>query len=307
MTRLISPYDRESALADRFPPAALLGSLAVHLFIGWLFLFFLPAWHASREPRADDIITVQLLGSLMPAAPAAPADLPVNPDRKGPDIVETPPSPPEPTTPSPKPEPQTVAAPEELIPLGPKAPEKAPELKKNSAEPPKVQAPKVEKPKPKPNIDAEINRRLRNLERKVEAENLDADIEARMMNLAKAQGQGQGEGSRSGGASQGQLIDPEKMRYYERIKDIISSNWVPPAGASATELLTVFQIRIEPDGRISTSHPLQSSGDAEFDLSVERAIRKSSPFPPLPAVFGGQADNPALRFSDRELRSIAVP
>ncbi|MDL2226279.1 TonB family protein [Deltaproteobacteria bacterium OttesenSCG-928-M10] len=314
MSHIISPYDRENGRLEKILSLAVFGSIAVHVLICWAFLFLLPSLHSERQSRNDEIIMVQLLGSLVPPAPAAPANLPVNPDSKLPDIIEAPKGDPQPTpqpqfTPSP---PDPVAAPTDVIPLGPKAPEKPPEIKKTQAPPPKPQAPKVEPEKPKKppvnkNLDADIEKRMQQLERKVEADTLDDDIEARMMNLAKAQGAGHGEGSQSGGATQGQRIHPEKMRYYEHIKDIVSMNWIPPAGAISGNIKTVFQIRIEPNGHVSASKVLQSSGNVEYDQSVERAVKKSSPFPPLPAIFEGVADEPALVFDSEKLRGSAAP
>lgn len=314
MNYIISPYDRENGRLEKILRLAVFGSIAVHLLICWVFLFFLPSLHSERRSKNDEIIMVQLVGSMVPPAPAAPASLPVNPDSKLPDIIEAPKSDPQPT---PQPQfkpapPDPVAAPTDVIPLGPKAPDKPPEIKKTPAPPPKPQVPKVEAEQPKKppvnkNLDADINKRIKDLERKVEADTLDDDINARVMNLAKAQGTGHGEGSQSGGATQGQRIHPEKRRYYEHIKDIVSMNWIPPAGAISGSIKTIFQIRIEPSGQVSASKVRESSGNAEYDQSVERAVKKSSPFPPLPPIFEGVADEPALVFESDKLRGSAMP
>ena len=310
MSNFINPYDRESGRMEKILGITILGSIAVHVLICWVFLFFLPSLHSGRLPRVDNVIVVELIGSLAPPAPAAPSKLPVNPDRKGPDIVEAPKSE---SLPTPQPQftpsqPEAVAAPTDVIPLGPKAPEKPPEIKKTQAPPPKPQVPKVEPKKPpaKPpvnrNLDADIDKRLAALERKVAAENIDDEIDSRMMNLAATQGAGRGEGSESGGATQGARIHPEKQRYYNHIRDIVSSNWVPPSGTSSATTADL-QIKIEPNGTISDIRVRQASGNQDFDLSVERAIKKSSPFPPLPPIFEGMADSPTMRFNDKDLRS----
>lgn len=302
-----APYSLEKILG-----VALFASLGLHILASWLFLYVIPAYHASRDDMDENIITVQLMGSIAPPAPAAPANLKVNPDLKGPDVVEAPntPSPPVETPPN-EPEPLvSVSDPADVIPIAEKKPETPPVIKKTETPPPKVTPPAKKKeapPRPvkprQPSLDSQINQRLKELERKTAADNTDELINQKMMNLAASRGQGQGEGSdQYGGATSGERLDPEKARYYSHIRDIVSKNWVAPASALSSNLSAVYQIRIEPDGRVSASRLRTSSGNSDYDLSVERAVKQSSPFPPLPAVFGGQADNPALRFGLSDMR-----
>ncbi len=300
-----APYSLEKILA-----LALFASLGLHILASWIFFFVIPAYQASRADSDDNIITVQLMGAIAPPAPAAPA-LPVDPNLKGPDVVEVPAAPPPPAEKPLVEEPLvSVPDPADVIPLAEK-PDKPQEIKKIDEKPPDVKpvARKEEvkpKPKPKPSLDAQINQRLRNLEqkRKTAAENPDDLINQRMMNLAAARGQGQGEGSDMyGGATTGERLDPEKARYYSHIRDIVSKNWVAPSSALSSSLTAIYQIKIEPDGRVSASRLRTSSGNSDYDLSVERAVRQSSPFPPLPAVFGGKPDNPALRFGLSDMRA----
>ncbi|MDR2934758.1 MAG: TonB C-terminal domain-containing protein [Candidatus Adiutrix sp.] len=283
--------------------AAFLLSAGLHVLLGGFLVFFVPRWEA-RKPDFKEVITVQLMGSLSPPAPAAPP-APVVPDLKGPDVVEAPRSDPALNQPPP-PEPAALTAPAEVIPLGPKAPEK-PVLKKTPAAPPKVTPPKVAadpppKPKAPPNRDAEINRRLDALKRKAEADRREAAIESRLVDLRKRQGLGQGESSEdSGGASGSQRLHPEKEAYYRQVKDIVSFNWRPPVAGLAASLKAVFTIKIETSGQVSALRLDQSSGNPDYDLSVERAIRQSV-LPPLPSVFEGRADTPGLIFSLDEMR-----
>ncbi|UQZ89193.1 hypothetical protein C4J81_08270 [Deltaproteobacteria bacterium Smac51] len=99
----------------------------------------------------------------------------------------------------------------------------------------------------------------------------------------------------------GMRLEPEMVRYYTDIRDKISRNWRAPASAPPSGLSVTYQLTIEPDGTVSTSHIRQSSGNIEYDKTVEIAIEQSSPFPPLPAVFGGKADHPALRFRSGDM------
>ena len=287
----------ESTLAS-----ALLLSAGLHVLLVGFLVFFVP--RAADSRKTDEVITVQLLGSLSPPAPAAPP-APVDPDLKGPDVVEAPRSDPALSQPAP-PKPAPLAAPAEVIPLGPKAVEK-PALQKTPAAPPKVTPPKVAadpppKPKTPPNNDAEINRRMEALRRKTEADQLDAAIDSRLFDLQKRQGLGQGESSEAGGgASGGQRVHPEKEAYYRQVKDIVKYNWLPPVGAMAIGLQAIFVIKIEPDGRISAMRLDRSSGNPDYDLSVERAIGRSV-LPPLPPIFEGRADTPGLRFGLDEMQ-----
>lgn len=304
MAHIISPYDRQSSYLESRLGFAVLMSIGFHVVVAWLLLFVFPLLIPDRQPKVDEFITVELLGSLAPPAPAAPKAK-VNPDLKGPDVVEAPKAPaPTPQPPAPK-VPEQVTAPQDVIPLGPKAPEKPPEIKKTPAAPPKPVPPKVEedkpKPKPKANLDDSIEKKMKELERKVEAEDEDALIEAKMMNIVQRRGQGTGEGSESGGATSGQRIDPRMAEYYGHVRDIIMSNWTLPPGA-AMNLRAVYTIVIQPDGRISSFSLKNTSSNEDFDLSAERAIGKSNPLPVLPPVFNGQAQHVGLNFDPKDAR-----
>lgn len=305
MSNSISPYDRENGYSETGLALAVVLSIAFHLLVAWVFIFIFPTLLTNRE-RPEQYIIVDL-GMGAPAAPAAPADLPVDPNQKGPDVVEAPKSPP--ATPQPQftPAPEAVTAPADVIPLGPKtkAPDKPPEIKK-APPPPKITPPKVEKekPKPKPNPDAEIEKRMAELKRKREADALDEAIAARMMNLDATRGRGDGDSSEMSGSSGNQRLHPEEARYYAHIKDIISENWVPPVESYSTNIRSVNRITIEPSGRIANTRVMESSGNQSYDISVQRAIDKSNPLPPLPPIFGGKSITPGLIFDSDELRRI---
>jgi len=306
MSHFFSPYDRDSNFLETGLGLAVLLSVGLHIVLAWMFLVVFPTLMTSKRDRIEDVVVVQLLGSMVPAAPAAPADLPVNPDLKGPDVVEMPK-----TESAPVPQPQftpappEVTAPADVIPLGPKAPDKPPEIKKTKAAPPKVTAPKVEPPKPPKtavNNDAAINARLKALERKVEADKDQEYLDSRFADLNKKYGQGTGEGSESGGVTGGQRIDPRKASYYAHIKDLISENWRPPNGSVERNLIADYQLTIQPDGWITAGRFHKSSGNADFDETVTRAINMSLPFPPLPEVFEGRAETLRVGFDPKEQR-----
>ncbi len=278
-------------------------SVILHVFIGWLFLLVLPDLLEARRQSREDFITVQLLGDLAPPAPAAPADIPVNPEAKGPDVVEAPRSAGERAPQITPPAPDTLAAPADVVPLGPKALEKPPVIKKKATPPPKVTPPKVEKPKPKaPSLDDQIASRLRKVERRVEGRE-QPPADSNMVNRNIAEGRGQGEGSESGGATGGARVDPRKMAYYRHIRDIVVSNWVTPISYSANSTLD-YKLVIQPNGHLSSVEQARSSGDPDLDISLVRAINKSNPFPPLPEVFENRPETIILRFNPDDVRRL---
>lgn len=312
MTSFISPYSRrdnfwESGLGPKIllMLSAGIPAILLHIAVIWVFLFL--ADSSSRKLGPDDYITVQLLGELMPAAPAAPP-APVDKNIKTPDVVEAPKSAPDiaqPFTPS---TPEVITAPPEVIPLGPQAKEKPPEIKKATPKPvvtpPKVREdPPPKKVEPKPNPDAELNKSLAALQRKVEAQK-NQDAQGTHVNTAISEGAGTGEGSQNSGSTDGARLDPRIASYYNHLRDIIRQNWfwVSPQGTDESKLVTVVEALIEPNGVIKLIKIVRPSGNQDFDLSVIKAINKSNPFPALPPVFEGRSHNVTLRFRPADLR-----
>jgi outer membrane biosynthesis protein TonB len=278
-------------------------SLLLHGFVLTM-AYYLPSILNLQSTREQpfDIMTVQLIGSLEPPAPAAPP-APVDPDLMGPNVVELPKT--DPIIPQPTPLDQmiTPVVPTEAIPIGEVPPDKPIEpVTKIEDPPPKVIPPKVEeppKPKPKPkqpNPEAVLNQRLDNIRRKVEAKTEDDAINAAVADIAKQSGRGDGSSSNQmGTTTQGNFIDPGKVPYYGQIRDIVRSNWVPPSTPLSPNLVVEFIVVIQPNGRVSGKRLRRSSGVPEYDRSVEIAIDRST-FPPLPPAFNGQADNPVMAF-----------
>lgn len=318
MSRVISPYDRQDALLESgsglmvaiLITAALCVSLVLHALVLWVFLFLLSG-PPSTKKAPEDFIIVQLLGDTMPAAPAAPA-APVDPDLKGPDVVEASQSDPVQNQPAMEPPSDTILPPtSEVIPLGrPKVPDKPPQITKK-APPPEVKAPPkvIEKKDPPkkteaaPNPDAELNKTLAELRRKVEAEQQEAQ-NASHYNTAISRGEGSGEGSQDSGSTAGVRLDPERERYYRHVRDIVRNNfsWTSPSGTDESKLVTTVDVPVQVDGSFKEIRVFKSSGNQDFDIAVARAINLSNPLPPLPPVFGGQAVTMRLQFKPGDLR-----
>ena len=313
MSRITSPYDRHDGLMKSSPGVKLimlstagLLSVGLHIVVLWVFLFLLSS-PSSLRLGPEDYINVQLLGGEIPSAPAAP-DVPVNPDLKGPDVVEATKSDPTLNQPTFAPT-EAVPSSGEVIPLGPVAPEKPPEITKKAA-PPKVTVPKVQPDPPpkkaetKPNQDAELNKTLAALQRKVEADKQREAQDAEKYNINSQTAGGSGEGSQSTGSSSGARIDPRMSQYFAHIQEIVERNWswTSLPGIDESKLKALVEITIEPNGRISALKVVKSSGNQEFDHSVLRAINRSNPLPAPTPVFEGKTVKVILDCTPEQFR-----
>jgi protein TonB len=76
--------------------------------------------------------------------------------------------------------------------------------------------------------------------------------------------------------------------YLNHILQILEHNRAyPPASEfyGSSERLVVYNVVIEPAGRISTMFLVSSSGSTRIDEAARQMITDSAPFPPLPADF----------------------
>ena len=307
-------YATQDEVLERsiFPLLGISMLLHVAVLAGAMFLpDFLGVFAAKEIPY--DGMTVQLLGSLEPPAPAAP-DVPVDPDLAGPNVVEMPQT--ELIIPQPTPLERmiTPATPPDVIPVGERPPDQPlPPVEKVAEPPPKVELPdktppRKPKPKPKskaPNNEASVNTRIEEIRRKKAAEQADQQIAAAIVDIQRTRGAGNGTSSnQEGGSATGVRIDPIREAYYRRIREIIRENWIPPASASALspDLQCTYVIVIQPDGRVSGKSLRRGSGINEFDQSVDLAISRSK-LPRLPDVFGGKSDNPSFVFQYNYLQA----
>jgi TonB family protein len=103
---------------------------------------------------------------------------------------------------------------------------------------------------------------------------------------------GLGEGPGGGGSGFGDQVGLSNFpfQYYlQIITDRVSSSWftslVDP-GVSGTYTTTVY-FKIMRNGRVADLEVKESSGIESLDMSAQRAIQGSAPFPPLPADYEG--------------------
>lgn len=148
-----------------------------------------------------------------------------------------------------------------------------PKVKK--VEPPKpkpTEAPKAAQPKPKPTAakpPVDYNREYQKAMQRYMGESSDAG--------------GAGFGAAAlGGKSMGGGVQrpPEFFIYFDRLKAHIKDKWNWYDARAALRAEVVFYM--EADGRIFGVELVQSSGVAEFDASVLRALAKANPAPPPP-------------------------
>ncbi len=98
--------------------------------------------------------------------------------------------------------------------------------------------------------------------------------------------------------NQKRLAEKAVASYRDLIKQKVERNWIQPPGEIAG-LNCVVRVRIMPGGDVIDAQVIQSSGNAVFDRSVERATRKAAPLP-LP-------DDPRLASYYRILEFVFRP
>ncbi len=112
---------------------------------------------------------------------------------------------------------------------------------------------------------------------------------------ASAQPQPQAQAAARG---EGTAMDPQVALYYSRIKARVMGQWALPKGVlrEHNNLLAVLNVVILRDGTLARLSFEKSSGNRFYDQSAERAVRKASPFPPLPEWVKGSSLEIGLTF-----------
>jgi TonB family protein len=89
-----------------------------------------------------------------------------------------------------------------------------------------------------------------------------------------------GQGGRGGGTA---VRGAEFFTYQAKIVNTIKENWAWPGQKGSLKALVRFSIK--DNGEITGLKIAEPSGDAAFDESILRALRKSSPLPPPPESY----------------------
>jgi colicin import membrane protein len=96
-------------------------------------------------------------------------------------------------------------------------------------------------------------------------------------------------------------MNAQMRAYYAMIWSRIKGRWV--LAQSTQEVLeTVIDVTILRSGAVTDLNYEKRSGNPYFDESALRAIRKASPFPPLPAGIGEGSIEVGIRFHSSELK-----
>lgn len=147
-----------------------------------------------------------------------------------------------------------------------------------------------------------LDEALAKIEPKVSAENKEAvdqsisRINARPPNNAGARPFG----SRAG--------DGMIMAIYKAdIMDWVCNNWSYPVALlgpdSGPNLATVVVLKVEKNGAILRTTMTQGSGNAKFDQSVLKAIKRSDPLPPFPEGYRKTHEEIEINFNLSELKN----
>ena len=103
------------------------------------------------------------------------------------------------------------------------------------------------------------------------------------------------------GTKEGEKILNAKMQnYYRYISQKIKSSWAFPELVLASEdknPLAILTVEIRRDGSVKDIQFEKKSGSEVFDNSVEKAVKKASPFPPLPYEYRGSTIEIGIRFT----------
>jgi colicin import membrane protein len=99
-------------------------------------------------------------------------------------------------------------------------------------------------------------------------------------------------------------VNARMRAYYAMIWSRIKGKWALPQGILPGELLeTVIDVTILRSGAVTEMKFEKQSGNRYFDESALKAIRKASPFPPLPAWISEGSLDVGIRFHSSELKS----
>ncbi len=117
-----------------------------------------------------------------------------------------------------------------------------------------------------------------------------------------AEGSGKGAGGAGSSGGEGGRVASSLLGFYgDRVKETISRNWVFSEGIKAQGLETRIMVVVNRDGSILDMRVEKTSGNALFDESALRAVRKSAPLPPLPQVISYPRVEIGIRFSPQGL------
>jgi TolA protein len=139
--------------------------------------------------------------------------------------------------------------------------------------------------------EEEIGRRIEELRDEIET----AESEARTVEAAPSDMIPTDMTSRAAPRSiRRELFDLEFKSYYNKVGSMIQSLWIYTGAGNGLE--TVLSIKIARSGELKKIAVEKRSGNALFDESAKRAVKKAAPYPPLPEGLGGDFLELGIRF-----------
>jgi TonB family protein len=211
----------------------------------------------------------------------------------------------------PKPVAKVQEPPKPVPPARPAAADKAaqPAPREKPAEPPKETAAERAAAKRDAEIAAAVQRRAASVQGGAGAtgKDLDQQIAAAVQRRAQQVGAGSGAPAAGGLASVGPgsgvggtPAGLDYILYQGRMNQRIKAAWAW-AGTDKS-LSAVIQFDLTPEGEIRNVRTVQSSGDAKYDASCERAVRAVNPLEPVPEKYRKEFSSVEMTFNanDRE-------
>lgn len=207
-----------------------------------------------------------------------------------------------------------VAKPEKVKPKKPAEPRKVAKpgkekvaARKNAAKPKKTAKPKkvakakkAAKPKRSGGGDSDLVRRLK--QRRIDAAVATARERAQLRRdgggARGGSGRGSGAGNGNGNGSGGVVRGMEFVAYFNQMRGLIKERWTWPHRG---DLKVTVGFGVRGDGEVFGLELLKRSGDASFDASVVRAVRRASPLPPPPRSHAREFEQVELTFQPKDL------
>ena len=279
----------------------------LHLALVWS-LFIIPSFPARKGPSFEsvtvDLVGGEKLGGAMPAPRPAPA-APIAPAAPPPEAK------PESVKPKEEPTPRLTAKERRKLAAERKAAETAEktlalktkkETKKAEKIPTKKEEVAAQKEQELPAAVREklIQAKLEQLRERVESEQVKQKPAPPPPVVAARPGEGQGTagpgvGGRGGGIFKGIEYAQYRNGMVQRIQNAWA--WV----GRRTDLTVTVQWTVQDSGEITGVKLIRNSGDASYDESVIRALKKVNPLPPLPEGFREQLRDWELDFTPKDL------
>lgn len=263
-------------LPDRENIFPLIYTTLLHVALGVLVVFGLPAFTTEQEVRVPDIVNAELVTMSQVQQRTAPELVPEPPREVETASVRQPEPEPEPPAPEPEPEPEPPPPEPE-----PPPPEPEPEPEPEPPAPDPIPAPPVEEPAPAPEPEPEPAPEPEPTpEPEPEPERppapSDEDIFREMEEslLSQLASESQRE--------QQSAVQAEEERqavntYINQIGASVRRNWSLPPNVDRS-MVTTVRLELLPNGELASVSITSSSGSSALDQSVLRAIERAAPF-----------------------------